>query len=85
MEIQQLNKKRYINYETLDEAINRDQQLQKVYLGHNNVSFIGNNEPNGFNGKMDRLVNAVYASLGMPNCEKRFRKFLLKPLHETIL
>jgi hypothetical protein len=77
--------KRYINYETLEEAINRDQQLQKVYLGHNNVSFIGNNEPDGFNGKMDRLVNAVYASLGMPNCEKRFRKFLLKPLHETIL
>lgn len=63
-------------YENLEEAIERDKQLKKAYIGHNKVTFIGNE--NDFETKMNKTIAFVNALLGLPTEWTRFKKFLVK-------
>ena len=53
-------------YENVEEAIERDIALRAAYVGHNKVFFIGNKEPNGFEGKMKKTLSTVNSLLGLP-------------------
>jgi hypothetical protein len=63
-------------YHNPSQAVETDKLLRAVYLGHNKVFVIGN-EPKvgGFDGKIERTVEAVKTVLGLPiqkTCHKKF-------------
>ena len=53
-------------YHNPEQAIETDRLLRAVYLGHNKVFVIGNEPNNGFEGKIERTVEAVKTVLGLP-------------------
>lgn len=54
-----------------------DLALRSAYLGHNKLFFVGNNQKNGFQGKIEEVVNTVFSILGFPTSLGRYRKFLV--------
>uniref|UniRef100_A0A7S3CU52 NadR/Ttd14 AAA domain-containing protein n=1 Tax=Strombidium rassoulzadegani TaxID=1082188 RepID=A0A7S3CU52_9SPIT len=65
-------------YESVEEAVERDKALRSAYLGHNKLFFIGNQHDNGFEGKIQSTIDAVFSVIGFPTSIKRFRKFLVE-------
>ena len=64
-------------YENVEEAVERDLELRKAYVGHNKVFFVNNNQPDGFAGKMNKTLAHVNTLLGLPTEKTRYKKFLL--------
>ena len=65
-------------YHSPEQAVETDKMLRTVYLGHNKLFVIGNEEPhNGFDGKIERTVEAVKTVLGLPTQKTCHKKFLV--------
>jgi hypothetical protein len=64
-------------YENVEEAVLRDRALRSCYIGHNKLFFIGNNHPDGFQGKINEVLSTVMTILGCPTSLTRFKKFLV--------
>ncbi len=60
-------------YETKEQARSIDQKIAQMWVSHPNVAYI-DNSAEGFEGKMDRLVNVVSNLVGLkiPNYTKKY-------------
>ena len=67
-------------YESLDEARALDKKLINSWVGHPQFTIVDNKEPNGFQGKIDRCVDAVFKTIGLPTQQTHHKKFLLVTL-----
>jgi len=65
-------------YESVEDALKIDRNLQRAYLGHPHFHIIDNRTTSGFNSKIKRCINAISSSLNLPTREKFQKKFLLK-------
>ena len=68
-------------YESVEEAVIRDKQLRKAYVGHNKLFFIGNNHKDGFFGKIKETIRAVSSVLGLPTNVDKYKKYLVETRH----
>ena len=68
-------------YESVEEAVIRDRELRKAYVGHNRLFFIGNQHKNGFHGKITETIRAVSSVLGLPTNIAKFKKYLVETRH----
>lgn len=64
-------------YETVEEAVERDKALRTAYIGHNNISFIGNDHKDGFQGKINETIETVKTLMGFPTNKTKFKKYLV--------
>lgn len=64
-------------YHTPEMAVEADKALRAVYLGHNKVFVIGNDNKDGFEGKLQDTVESVKSVLGLPTQKTRHYKFLV--------
>ena len=64
-------------YETVDEAIALDKKLINAWVGHPQFTIIDNLDPRGFSGKIERCVDAVFKTIGLPTPQSHHKKFLL--------
>lgn len=68
-----------IRTETPEEAIELDRKIKEAWIGHPHLRIIDNSTD--FNGKLDRLMQAIYRIIGYPNPIEKERKFLVRPIH----
>ena len=62
--------------ETKEEAIKNDKLIMNAWIGHPHLRIIDNST--NFKGKLDRLLNEIYAFLGDPIPNEIERKFLIE-------
>ena len=62
-------------FETAEEAVHRDLELRKAYIGHNKLFVIDNRS--SFQQKIEATVKTVLSIIGMPTRKTRHRKFLV--------
>ena len=64
--------------ESVEEARKQDIQTQKAWAPHPRLYVVDNAGNGGFEGKLERVVEACAAVVGLPVLPKHTRKFLLK-------
>ena len=64
-------------YESIPEAKALDKNLINSWVGHPQFTIVDNTEGNGFTGKIDRCVDAVFKTIGLPTPATHHKKFLL--------
>ena len=64
-------------YETVDEAKALDKKLINSYVGHPNIYIVDNRNEEGFQGKIQRTVDAVCQTVGLPTQQSHHKKFIL--------
>lgn len=64
-------------YESLEEAVIRNQELKKVWHGHEHLRVIDNST--NFEQKIDRTVASIFQVVGIPIPIEVERKFLVSP------
>ena len=62
-------------FETPEQAVHRDLELRKAYIGHNKLFVIDNSK--SFQSKMETTIKTVLSVIGMPTQKTQFRKFLV--------
>ena len=62
-------------FETPEQAIFRDLELRKAYIGHNKLFVIDNSK--SFQSKMETTIKTVLSIIGMPTQKTQYRKFLV--------
>jgi len=67
-------------YETLEEAVDLDKRLINAWVGHPQFTIVDNNESKGFAGKIERCVDSVFKTIGLPTPQTHHKKFLLVTL-----
>lgn len=68
--------------ETAEEARALDQLTMEAWVGHTHLRVVGNG-PDGFEGKMQRLKEAVSRAVGLPDPLEVERKFLVQAFDLT--
>ena len=63
-------------YETVDEAIALDKKLINAWVGHPHFSII-ENDKHGFQNKIQRCIDSVFKTIGLPTPQTFHKKFLL--------
>ena len=53
-------------YETVEEAVALDRKLINSWVGHPHFTIVDNLDPNGFQAKIDRSLDAVFKTIGLP-------------------
>ena len=66
-------------YETVEQAVELDKKLINAWVGHPHFSII-DNVSQGFQNKIDRCVDTVFKTIGMPTPQSYHKKFLLVTL-----
>ena len=67
-------------YESVEEAILLDRKLINSWVGHPHFPIVDNLDPNGFQAKIDRSLDAVFKTIGLPTPQSHHKKFLLVTL-----
>lgn len=62
-------------FETVEEAVIRERELRKAYVGHNKLFVIDNRDT--FKKKMQVTTSTVLSVLGLPSQKTSFKKFLV--------
>jgi len=65
-------------YEDVPTAITVDQNLQNAWTGHPHHLIIGNDEE-GFDRKIQKVINGVEKFAGISSSHGLFKKFLVEP------
>ena len=63
-------------FETVEEAIARDQKLRQAYLGHQKHLIVDNNS-SSFESKMKKTIGLISSVVGLPTDQMVFRKYLV--------
>jgi len=64
-------------YETMDQARELEKKLVNAWVGHPHFTIVDNREQDGFQGKIDRCLDAVFKVIGLPTPQTHHKKFLL--------
>ena len=64
-------------YETIEEAIALDKKLINAWVGHPYFTIIENQKEGGFQHKIERCIDAVFKTIGLPTPQTFHKKFLL--------